>query len=299
MKSDRKNSSAPFKLLRQLEKEMANFTPAEHAIATYIAANSNDIAFETAASLAKRLDISPITVGRFCRRLGYRHFRDLKASLRVDIGDTPWLVGDKFASFVSSGDEADDRFKRNLEMEIASLVDIYALVRTPMWTRTVDLLVKAPAINIIGFQSERGLAAYFAHLLQYARSKVYIADGSAGNYADILASDPSEVLCIMDNRRYSEHSYKLCQMAKARGINIVIFTDKYCDWAEKFTDHVIKVNTDAELFWNSPVAIISSINLMANSVVAKLGNAVEERMSLYSELYQNFVGHVGVARKKK
>lgn len=285
-------------LFERLEAELGDFTPSERTIANFLLGNRAMIAFESAASLAEKLRVSPVTVGRFCRRIGYRHFKELKADLKVNASGIPWPVGDALSSFVASGPD-EKKLEQSLRQDVAALIEAYKLVGTPKWNEIVKLLAHSDIVHVVGFQTERGLAAQLAHLLQYVRRDVRIADASAGNFAEILADGrPNRCLVIYETRRYSQLAYNLCESAHAQKIPIVIVTDKYCDWGRKFTPYVLAMATDTALFWNSMVALVAVTTLLGNSVVTELGTTVEERLSQHSELYQHFTGHVGRGKRK-
>src|SRR5688572_18080243 len=74
-------------------------TKAERSIASYMLANLTSLPFETASTVAAKIGLSEPSVGRFCRSVGYRHFKDLKADLKADIGDAPWLIGDRLKNY--------------------------------------------------------------------------------------------------------------------------------------------------------------------------------------------------------
>lgn len=297
-KADSHSASSEGSLFQRLEAGLPEFTPSERTIANFLLGNRNMIAFESAASLAEKLRVSPVTVGRFCRRIGYRHFKELKADLKVNATGIPWLVGEELSSFVTSGPD-EKKLEQSLRQDVAALVEAYKLVGTPKWNEIVKLLAHSSIVHVVGFQTERGLAAQLAHLLQYVRRDVRIADTSAGNFAEILADGrPNRCLVIFETRRYSQLAYNLCESAHAQKIPIVIVTDKYCDWGRKFTPYVLAMSTDTALFWNSMVALVAVTTLLGNSVVTELGTTVEDRLSQHSELYQRFTGHVGRSRRK-
>lgn len=284
---------APADLLQLLEERIDSFSPAERTIANFILTNRGGIAFETANSIAAKLKVSAITVGRFSRKLGYRHFKDLKAGLRMTMSGVPWLVGDQVTEFIDARAES-SRTKRSLELELAGIIEVYGLAQSDPWRQIVALLAKSDHVHIAGFQTERGVAATLAHLLQYAREGVSLLDVSAGSYHEILAADPNgRCLVLFDMRRYSEQAYVLASRASQRGIPVVMITDKFCDWIRKFTDHVIAVPTEVELFWSSQVALSCAVNLLVNDVIGTLGTTVEKRLETLSELYQSCTGHVG------
>jgi hypothetical protein len=85
----------PDSLRHRLSESLSAASKADRAIASYMLAEMTTVPFETAASLATKVGVSEPTVGRFCRTLGYKSFRDLKDHLQHDIGDRPWLIADR------------------------------------------------------------------------------------------------------------------------------------------------------------------------------------------------------------
>ena len=82
-------------LRQRLQACLANGSKADKALASYMLAQMPSLPFETAASLAEKVSLSEPTVGRFCRALGYKSFKDLKAQSRGEISARPWLIADR------------------------------------------------------------------------------------------------------------------------------------------------------------------------------------------------------------
>ena len=171
---------------QRLTECLGSGSKADRALASYILAKLGTIAFETAASLAIKVEVSEPTVGRFCRSLGYRNFRDLKDQLREDIGDRPWLMSDRLRSFQARARSGEDQLARGLRLEMSGLVAVYELAQTPEWKRVAKRLTRARDVYVTGFQTERGMAQFFANQLQYLRDRVHHVDLSGGNFAEIL-----------------------------------------------------------------------------------------------------------------
>ena len=89
----------PADLRGRLEDSLRDATPANQVLATYFLSNFKDLPFETAASVAAKVGLSEATVGRFCRSIGYRHFKELKGAIQSDLGDKAWLAGDRLTDF--------------------------------------------------------------------------------------------------------------------------------------------------------------------------------------------------------
>ena len=107
------------------------------------------IPFETAASLAEKVAVSEPTVGRFCRTLGYSSFKDLKAHLRQDMGDQPWLIGDRLRDFQARHQAGEDQLVRGLELEMAALVAVYELAHSDEWVAVLKRLATARSVFVI------------------------------------------------------------------------------------------------------------------------------------------------------
>jgi DNA-binding MurR/RpiR family transcriptional regulator len=281
-------------LLRRLQGGLQGYTSAERAVARHILAQYATLAFETAESLAGKVGVSAITVGRFARRLGYRNFKALKHELKDGtIEAFPWLIGDELAEFVDSPGEPSE-LDGNREREMNALGAVYRLAETPNWATMVALLAQSRTVHIAGFQTERGIAMLLAHHLQFMRDGVRLVDLSAGNYADVFAYDETDTcLVVIDIRRYSRQSYLISEQASQHGIPLIVLTDMYCDWAPRFTPHVVAVPTQTGMFWSSPVALVCAVNLMVNSVIKLIGAGVEQRLEKLTRLHQTFTGYAG------
>jgi DNA-binding MurR/RpiR family transcriptional regulator len=269
-------------------------TKTEKAIASFMLANLNDLPFETAATLAEKIGVSEPSVGRLCRSIGYRHLKELKADLKADIGDRPWLIGDRLKDYRKRSLRGDDELARGLEMEIAALVSNYELAHTKEWKRAVKRLAHLPDIYVAGFQTERGLAHFLVNQLEYLRPGVHLLDLAGGNFSDLLLSDPRKTgLVLIEGRRYSRLAKLLATEASKAGVPTTLITDAYCDWGRDLVDEMFQVQTDINQFWESTAPVASLIALLINSIFNELGPSVEARMDRVSALHGRFIGHVG------
>ncbi|QXI36546.1 MurR/RpiR family transcriptional regulator [Pseudomonas xantholysinigenes] len=275
---------------QRLESSLHSAAASGRKIASYMLANLHELPFQTSASIAAKLDVSESSVGRFCRALGYAHLKALKQDLQSDLGQGPWLVGDRLQEYRQASAPSDH--DGCLEKEIAALVRVHEYSRTDTWHQVARRLADRPRVFIAGFQTERGVAMCMAHLLQYLRDGVQLVDGSAGHFGDVLLGQPqASTLVVFEARRYSRHALQLCQQARARGIPVTLVTDTFCDWAEEHADEVFRIPTEFNLFWESTATMLSWVHLMVNEVCKKLGPDVETRLEATAALHNEFVGY--------
>jgi DNA-binding MurR/RpiR family transcriptional regulator len=271
---------------------MRNGSKADKAIASYMNSSLTELPFETAASIAAKVKVSEATVGRFCRTIGYDSFKKLKEHLKGHVGDHPWLMSDRLNELRKNSENDETHLARGMEMEIAALVSVYELATTKDWQCVVKRLAKTDRVFIAGFQTERGIAKYFANQLQYVRDRITLMDLAGGNFSELLASDTDTCLVIFEARRYSRQAKVLAQEAHSAGIPVTLITDVYCDWGNGVADEVFAVPTQVNQFWDSTALMASLGNLLINGVFMKLGPDSGDRLNRIAELFGRFTGHV-------
>lgn len=277
---------------QRLEESLNTATASGRAVASYMLANLNDLPFETSASIAHKIGVSELTVGRFCRSIGYRHLKDLKDHLRTDLGGSPWLIGDRLKEFQKRSRHDMGELTRSFELEVGALVRVYEYAQSAAFQTMSRRLATAPRVYVAGFQTERGLAASLAHNLQYLRDGVQLLDGASGHFGEaILGGDRGAALVMFEARRYSRQARLLARKAHERGIPVSLVTDTYCDWADDCTSEVFRIPTDLNLFWESTAPMLSLVHLLLNAVFNELGPKVEERLNATAALYHEFVGY--------
>ena len=87
-----KGCSHMLKIEQIIKKDWKQYTASEQKLATFFLQHLQDLPFETAASIAKRLSMSPMTVGRFIKKLGYDDLKAVNKALRAEIPGK-WLAG--------------------------------------------------------------------------------------------------------------------------------------------------------------------------------------------------------------
>ncbi len=267
---------------KTIKDDWKSYTPSEQKLATFFLNHLQELPFETAASISKHVKVSPMTVGRYIRKLGYADLRDIKDELRASSGDNTWNATDvSKATFVPA----------SLKAKMKGLVDVYKIPQSSDWPRIVSLIASASVVHVASFHVGRFMGLGFASTLQSQRPRVYFSDGSDGSYADILLdAEPGACLVLIDFRRYSRHFRLLAEEAAARNIRTVILTDVYCHWARALTENVLMIETDFGIRSLSMAQLLFELLLAA---VANELKGTEKRVEAVHQLRQKFVGFAG------
>ena len=274
-----------------IKKDWKSYTRSEQKIANFFLNNLHELPFEIAASIGKRVTVSPMTVGRYIKKLGYSDLRDIKAELRAS-GDKTW--NESVAAKVAYS-------QAPLKAKIEALVDVYKIPQSAEWPRIVSLIAHAPVVHVASFHLGRFMGLGLASMLQRLRPCVHFSDGGDGSYADILLDPtPDACLVLFDVRRYSDHFHMLAEEAAARKIHTVILTDVHCHWARALSENVLMIETEFGIQSLSMAQVLFELLLAA---IASELDASEARVEAVHRLREKFVGladpETGVPTRKR
>ena len=271
------------KLLRPLRDGYERLTKTEKKIAAYLLARPDCLVLETAAIIAGNVGVSPMTVGRLLRKLGYDGVSDVRQRLTSDLygpeGGSLWSIDRRYRALAKREASKLNR-EQSLEAELGAIRRAYELTETPLWARAVDSFAHADRVYVSGLHMARGLAQEFISRLEYIRPGVHLADGQNGHYADLLFDDSKRVaVMLIDFYRYDKATQRAAELAKQRGHEVHVLADSFCLWAHKTTDSVFNLPTSTGLYWHSTAAMSVLLNLLVNDVIRALGKAVPKRIA--------------------
>lgn len=271
-------------LKQKFKEHWDDFTASERKIATYLMHNIRELPFETAASVSKRVGVSPMTVGRFLRNLGYEGLNDLKEEFR---GDNTWRHFYKTPEQPRDADE----IAAHLLSETRALAGVHELARSKEWKSVIRLLATADQVSVASFQHSTFLGLGLAKLLQQVRPRVAFSDGTDAAYVDLLLdSTRNSCVVLVDLRRYFKQFRAIAEKVAERKIPLVLITDTDCYWARELTPHVLMIQ--ASEVWHSYSAVSSLFSLIV-AEVSKESEGVMDRLSEINELRQELVGYLG------
>lgn len=263
-------------------------TKLERRIASYILARPELLLVESSAEIARTLGISPMTVTRFYRKLGFDGALAARAAARrTAFGPETRRIDQRFASAAALRESTGQR--QDAELGHAAIDAAFALRDTPVWQTVVDLTVRADSVHAIGFQTMHYLADGFCRRLSYLRDRVHILDGIDGVYAGLLPAPGERITLIMiDTFRYGAHGPLLAQLARERGVDVVIFADEFCDWAAGITPNVLRYPAETRFVLSLPVGIPTGLTLLLQDVAAALGDKARQRIEALSDAQDHF-----------
>ncbi|OCP18318.1 MULTISPECIES: MurR/RpiR family transcriptional regulator [unclassified Ensifer] len=276
------------RILKLVQSEELRRSKSDKLIAHYIERNLAEIPFETAKSIASRLELSPMTIGRYLRRMGFDGLDQLKHELRRGNSNPAWQVKgpvDRLREDIREG----KLLAGLIQEQINNLGMVYELTTSPEWQQAIDALIGASEVYVAAFQNVRGIAQYFASQLSYTRPRVQFVDGVNGTYSELLdGSVEGRVLFLHDVRRFAAKAKPLAMEARRAGVKVILYTDEYCPWAAEVSDICLVVPGSHGPLWDGAATTIAVMDLMLSNVIVVLGDEVSERVGMLTRLQDVF-----------
>jgi len=280
-------------IVKKLRSDAAHQTNSDQLLARYFEANLQQIPFETAASIAKKLDLSPMTVGRFLRRIGYNGLDELKNDLkRISSKGGPKSSAWELTGSIEDlrRDQQEGRLVSGLiAQQIDVLHGISAMSNTEMWEKAVSAITTAEAVFVASFQNIAGIARYFSEQMQYVRGEIAFMDGANGTYLEMFGSSAkNKLLILIDCRRFASKTRPLAKLAREAGINVLLVTDIHCNWADEDSDISLVLPSMRWRTWDSFLPLAALLDLLVTSCLIALGDDIAERAELVRTLQNAF-----------
>lgn len=262
-------------------------TPAERRLARYYLEHPNDISFETAASVADRLDLSPMTVGRFLRSMQIENFplqpvphNGTAAQNRVLAQEMPPLT----PGLAEKGAEY-----HHLRTHLESLQQVHALASQPLWRDVIDHLSRPTEIFLTSHGLMQPMAAYFSLRLGEIRAGVRHLSGGDGTYLDLLGSRRDDcLLVVLDDPMSSQRLKRLCRAARDEGHRVMLFSGAPTLEMDGVVDLAVPGPTLNQSHSMDAVALTAMIELAVAGVGAANGPFATERSGRAQELHRIF-----------
>lgn len=257
-------------------------TPAERRIARYFYEHLQDLNRETAASIADQLALSPMTVGRFLRALGFQRPEAVRESAR-DLSAAPSSA--TRTQLPSDGGSLAELLANHVD----ALRSIHEMTNEYRWGEAVSMLCEADVVFVASFHDSSGVARHFCDQLSKAREGVHYLDGQDGTYQQLLTREADNFLVIIiDCHRLAAKSRTLARAAKTIGHRVLFISDQECSWAQENADVSLLLPQEQQAILNSAVALAALLDFLMVSVMEAGGEKAKARAQQIIDLQDLF-----------
>lgn len=253
---------ARYDTISRINERFNKMSKSHKKLATFVIDHYEQVAFMTAAKLAKAVGVSEATVVRFAYALdyeGYPEFQEALAEWVKNKLNSVQSIGVKYGNSTQS-----EILTSVLSADIEKIEDTIEHVDPQAFEAAVDIILNAKHIYIIGLRSCKPLAEFLRFYLNMIRGDVYLLDSTSTSetFEQMLRINEKDAVIGISFPRYSMRTLKAMEMANDRNAKVITITD---------TIH-------------SPMCLYSSCNLLARSDMVSIVDSLVAPLSLINAL---------------
>lgn len=270
----------------QLRTALPDLTRAERQLATHVLSHYPVAALGSITILAKAAQVSTPTVVRLAQKLGYKGYPDFQAALRGEVEAmlvSPIAKHDRWAGGVPET----HILNRFADAVMSNMQATLGQIDHAEFDAAAALLAD-PARHVfaMGGRITHSIADYFTSLMTIVRPEVTLLSDSSSTWQPaLLDMQPGDVLLVFDIRRYENAVLQVAEMARERGADIVLITDRWISPASAHARHTLACHIEAPSAWDSNVSLMVLVETLLAAVQDLTWDVTEGRMKRLEELY--------------
>ncbi len=271
-------------LLERLSSEWESLTPEAQKAARYVLENPNEVGVSTVREIARAAQVSPNTVVRMARQVGFEGYEDFRAPFREAIRQgsasfpdrARWLqetrarggMGGLLADMVASA-------LRNIE-ETFARTDEKAL------RQAAEAIWNARAVYTLGVGVNNANARNFTYLASTGMVQFHAIPRAGSVPADDLAwADARDVLIAITAHPYRTEVVETVKLARDQGLTVIAISDSPASPIIRAARHGFVVAVDTPQFFPSSVSIIALLETLLSFVIAVASPEIVGRVETF------------------
>ena len=278
--------------LRALVQEHARSLSASERKVVDLIADSEVLAFLTAAKLARRAGVSESTVIRLCQKLGFDSYSSFQEVARQELSRRLSAGTDEKLVASSRDITAENYVAGVLAHDMRNLRDTLTNLQPSELLEVASLLWEARRVLVLGSRSSAGLAVFLAYALGLVLPDARLFGSVPGDEMNHgLDLGPKDILLSVCYTRCSQRTIAAMDLAKSRGTTVIAVTDALASPATDLSDRIFIVARHSASFLASYTGGMAWANALLAAVGIARPEEASERLRASEEILRQYPAH--------
>ncbi|MEQ4778821.1 MurR/RpiR family transcriptional regulator [Providencia huaxiensis] len=212
-------------------------------VARYVLDNTNSVAFDTVAVIAKEANVPPSTLIRFANAFNFSGFNEMKQLFRMNLVEETASYTDRARMFREMdgsqelGDDPSQILKEFAHSNAQALQQMAARTPAEDIEKAVSLLANAQNIYIIGLRRSFSVATYLSYALSQLECRPVLIDGLGGMFKEQISRiSENDVVISISFTPYASETVMVSEKAAQAGAQQIVITDSQISPLASFSD---------------------------------------------------------------
>lgn len=262
-------------VIQRINSRYQSLSKGRKKLADFILGSGEKAARMTAVSLARAVGVSESTAVRFACDLGYDGYPEFQKALKQYVSVK--LTAAERIEFTKHNSAPDEILPFVFNSDISNLKNTLAGIDRKSFDRSIDAILNAKKIYILGVRSASFLAGFLGFNLNFMFDNVEILNANAITdlFEQLINIDENDVIIGISFPRYSRRTVNALKYARSCGAKVVALTDGKNSPLNEYADYSLYAVSDMASFADSLVAPLSLIN----SIIVALSSINSEQVS--------------------
>ena len=275
-------------ILELLAEKAPAFSKGQRAIAKFITESYDKAAFLTASKLGKTVGVSESTVVRFAVELGYDGYPSMQKAMREMVLNRLTSVQRIEVANDRIGDQ--DVVSMVLQSDMDKLRQTGEILDRDAFRASVNALLGAKRIYIVGVRSAAPLANFLGYYLGYMFNNVHIvtASGSSEMFEKIVGITAEDAVIAFSFPRYSTATLRAAGYCRSVGATVVGVTDHRQSPLAQSSDHVLLAKSDMVSLVDTLVAPLSVCNALIVALASRREKELAKTFNTLERVWEEY-----------
>lgn len=264
--------------------KLEGLSPSLRTAAEYVVQHPDEVATRSLRQVAIAAEVSPPTLSRLARTLGYDEYEDFREVCRKEIKRRSRVLADRAQDLVGSDTDNETRdsigpFVGQVRAAIENVQCLLSGIDDMKLVAAAELLARANKVLLIGNASGMALNIYFRYMASMAFDswRVVGADGSMwGN--ELSKVGKGDVVFVVSTEPFAAQPVRAAQCAADRGAQVIVINDSVVSPYAGFASICFVTETESPQFFPSHVAPLVLIETLMGMTLRITGEKAVEKI---------------------
>lgn len=270
----------PAGLAAEIKQRWDSLSPELQRAARFVSANRHEVALRSMREIARRAEVTPTTLVRLAKMLGYASFRELSEPIRSAFasGSGSWLErAQKWQGAARGGGDVLRTLGVQQAAEAASVMELNGRREFQVCAKR---LLASRLVACFGSRSSHAAAHQFSYAYNLIRGNGILLSDAAGTLLDqIEMFSADDTIVLVSQSPYVRRTVEVAMLARERRIPVIALTDSELSPLAPYATYSLRFRADSISYFHTLVGAMSLVETLLANVAVLGGKAVINRVA--------------------
>lgn len=271
-------------VLDRLAEDLDALTPQARKAAAYVLENPRDVSVSTVRELADAADVTPNTLVRMARQIGFDGYDDFRAPFREAIrqGTATFPDRARWLQEVANGGDLGGLYADMVGSALRNIEETFAGIDVAALKSAGEAIWASRRVYTLGVGVNNSNARNFTYLASTGMVEFHAIPRPGSTPTDDLAwADSRDILIAITCKPYRAEVVEAVRVAREQGVQVVGISDSPASPIITGSDHGFVVAADTPQFFPSSVSTIALLETLLSFIIASASPDIVARVETF------------------